>query len=171
MKKETKRALFAGGAIGIILGVFVTAVALNLSGDQLVLKEMRSPYNDFDKTVETIINRIQQTSDWKVMSVLDYNKIVTENGYSSIGKIKLIKFCSSKHASQMLAMDDYKKLGAMLPKTIAVYEKSDGHIYVAMGNGLVMGRMFDGEAARIIEKVSYEIEDIMRFMNFKFTLF
>ncbi len=30
----------------------------------------------------------------------------------------------------MLAMDDFKKLGAMLPKTIAVYEKSDGHVYV-----------------------------------------
>ncbi len=171
MEQPAKLALAAGLALGLVTGVFVSGIALNISGDHLVLKEMRSPYNDFNKTVETITNRINQADGWHVMSVLDYNEIVQEEGQPSIGKIKLIKFCSAKYAAQMLSMDEFKKLGAMLPKTIAVYEKNDGHIYVAMGNGLIMGKMFDGEAAVIIEKVSYEIEDIMRFMNFKFTLF
>ena len=171
MNKQIKLALAAGLFFGLVVGVFVTGIALNISGDRIVLKEMKSPYEDFDKTVETIVNRINQADSWHVMSVLDYNEIVQEGGQPPIGKIKLIKFCSSKYAAKMLAMDDFKKLGAMLPKTISVYEKNDGHIYVAMGNGLVMGKMFDGPAAKIIENVSYEIEDIMRFMNFKFTLF
>lgn len=58
-----------------------------------------------------------------------------------------------------------------MPKTFAVYEKSDGTVYVSTMNGAVMGKMFGGEIENIIEKVSLEVEDMMRFMNLKFTLF
>ena len=66
MKKQTKLALTARIIFGLVVGVFVTGIALNISGDRLVLKEMKSPYDDFDKTVETITNRINQADSWHV---------------------------------------------------------------------------------------------------------
>ena len=64
-----------------------------------------------------------------------------------------------------------KKIGNMMPKSFAVYEKSDGQVYVSTMNGAVMGKIFGGEVERIIEEVSLEVEDMMRFMNLKYTLF
>ena len=171
MKTTTKLAIVAGIFMGVVLGAIFSGLALNIAGESLIIKEMKSPYDDVDKTVGVIKTRIDNEPGWHVITIYDYDKEVRDAGGESIGAMKLIKFCSAEHASQMLSMDRYKKLGAMLPKTLAVYEKSDGHVYVAAGNGAVIGKMFHGKAAGIIEATSYEIENIMRFMNFKFTLF
>lgn len=59
----------------------------------------------------------------------------------------------------------------MMPKTFAVYEKSDGQVYVSTMNGAIMGKIFGGEIEKIIKDVSLEVEGRMRFINLKFTLF
>jgi uncharacterized protein (DUF302 family) len=71
----------------------------------------------------------------------------------------------------MLMDDNRKTMGAMMPKAFAVYEKTDGQVYVATSNGAVMGKLFGGETESLIEKVSLEVEDMLRFMNFKFSVF
>jgi hypothetical protein len=38
-------------------------------------------------------------------------------------------------------------------------------------NGGVVGKLFGGEIEKIIEDSSLEVEEIMRFINLKFTLF
>jgi hypothetical protein len=38
-------------------------------------------------------------------------------------------------------------------------------------NGAVMGKVFGGEIEAIIEEVAVEVEDMMRFVNLKYTLF
>ena len=94
-----------------------------------------------------------------------------ENGGYEIGNFKIIKFCHGKFAADMLQADDRKKIGNMMPKSFAIYEKSDGQVYVSTMNGGVIGKLFGGETEKIIEESSLEIEDIMRFINLKFTLF
>jgi uncharacterized protein (DUF302 family) len=71
----------------------------------------------------------------------------------------------------MLISDDRKKLSPMMPKGISVYEDSRGTVHIAMSNGKVMGKLFGGEVEKIIEEVSLEVEEIMSFMHFKFTIF
>lgn len=71
----------------------------------------------------------------------------------------------------MLKADDRKKLGNMMPKSFAVYEKSDGQVFVSTMNGAVIGKLFGGETEKIIERVSLEVENMMRFINLKYTLF
>ena len=71
----------------------------------------------------------------------------------------------------MLKTDDRKKIGAMMPKSFAVYKKSNGQVYISIMNGAVVGKLFGSVEEKIIEESSLEIEDIMRFINLKFTLF
>jgi uncharacterized protein (DUF302 family) len=156
--------------IGLLLGIIFTAITLNLSVGRMMIKEMKSPY-DYEKTIETIVNRINLNKTWHVVTVYDMNKEVIENGGRPIGKYSIIKYCSGKYASQMLMSDDRKIIGAMMPKAFAVYEKADGQVYVATSNGAVMGKLFGGETETLIEKVSLEVEEMLRFMNFKFTIF
>ena len=167
---KTKLTAIAFTIFGLLIGVIITAITLNLSAGKMMIKEMKSPY-DYEKTVSTIVNRINSAKEWHVVTVYDMNEEVTKNGGKPIGNYSIIKYCSGKYASEMLMSDDRKTMGAMMPKAFAVYEKADGQVYVATSNGAVMGKLFGGETETLIEKVSLEVEGMLRFMNFKFSVF
>ncbi len=155
---------------GILIGIIFSGAVMSISAGEMMVKELKSPY-EFEKTVEVITDRINGKDGWSVTSIIDQNKEVSENGGSSIGKFKIIKYCHGGFSSRMLKSDDRKKIGNMMPKSFAVYEKSDGQVFVSTMNGGVMGKMFGGEVEKIIEEVSLEVEDMMRFINLKYTLF
>lgn len=167
---KTKIIATACLALGFLAGIIFTGAALSISARYMMLTEMKSPYG-YQKTVETIVDHINRQPGWHLVDVTDENKEVIEHGGKPIGRFTIIKYCNGSYASQMLGADDRKQIGAMLPKSFAVYEKSNGQVYVATANGAVMGKLFGGEAERIIEKVNLEVEDMMRFMNFKFSVF
>jgi uncharacterized protein (DUF302 family) len=155
---------------GFILGVIFTAVTINVSAKPMLVKEFKSPY-DFNKTVQVMVDRINNKEGWHVTNVIDQNKAVSENGGFPIGNFKIVKYCHGGYSAEMLKTDDRKKIGVMMPKSFAVYQKSDGQVYVATMNGAIIGKLFGGVEEKIIEESSLEIEDIMRFINLKFTLF
>ena len=155
---------------GFIAGIIFSGVVISISSGEMMVKEMKSPY-DFEKTVTVMSDRINSKEGWHVTEVIDQDREVTLNGGYPIGNFKIIKYCSGSYSAEMLSVDDQKKIGNMMPKTFAVYEKSDGQVFVSTMNGAVMGKMFGGEVERIIEEVSLEVEDMMRFINLKFTLF
>jgi len=155
---------------GFIMGIIFSGVVISISSGEMMVKEFVSPY-DFDKTVEIMTKRINEKDGWHVTEIIDQNKEVIENGGFAIGNFKIIKYCHGKYSSVMLEADDRKKIGNMMPKSFAVYEKSTGQVFVSTMNGGVMGKLFGGEIEVIIEEVSLEIEDMMRFINLKYTLF
>lgn len=155
---------------GFIIGILFSGIVINLSSGEMMVKEIKSPY-DFDKTVEVMTDRINGKQGWHVTDVIDQSKEVAENGGYPIGNFAIIKYCHGGYSARMLEVDDRKKMGNMMPKSFAVYQKSDGHVFVSTMNGAVMGKFFGGETEKIIEEVSLEVEDMMRFMNLKFTLF
>jgi uncharacterized protein (DUF302 family) len=167
---KTKLIALVFAIFGVLAGIVFTGIAINLSGGKMMIKELKSPY-DFEKTIETITNRINSKPGWHVVTVIDQNKEVQAHGGKAIGKFNIIQYCNGKYSSDMLSADDRKIIGAMLPKNLAVYEKSDGQVYVATSNGIVMGKLFGGETETLIEKVSLEVEEMLSFMNFKFSLF
>ena len=167
---KTKLIALVFAIFGVLAGIVFTGIAINLSGGKMMIKELKSPY-DFEKTIETITNRINSKPGWHVVTVIDQNKEVQAHGGKAIGKFNIVQYCNGKYSSDMLSADNRKIIGAMLPKNLAVYEKSDGQVYVATSNGIVMGKLFGGETETLIEKVSLEVEEMLSFMNFKFSLF
>ncbi|MEN8204153.1 MAG: DUF302 domain-containing protein [Bacteroidota bacterium] len=156
--------------LGFLAGILFTGVVISVSTGEMLVKEIKSPY-DFDKTVSVMSDRINEKEGWHVTGIIDQNKETTQYGGDPIGNFNIIKYCSGPYSGEMLGADDRKKMGNMMPKSFAVYEKSDGQVYVSTMNGAVMGKLFGGEIEEIIERVSLEVEDMMRFMNLKFTLF
>ncbi|MCK5906919.1 MAG: hypothetical protein KAG37_04970, partial [Flavobacteriales bacterium] len=60
---------------GLVFGAFFTGLALNMSSEKMMLMEIKSPY-EFEKTVDVISNRINNSGDWTVTNVIDQNKAV-----------------------------------------------------------------------------------------------
>jgi len=168
MKKSIYKIVFI--FFGFIAGIMFSAIALNLSVGNMMVKEFKSPYG-FEKTVTVMTNRINEKDGWHVTEVIDQNHEVSIHGGFPIGNFKIIKYCHGGYSARVLKPDENKKYGNMMPKTFAVYEKSDGSVYISTMNGAVMGKMFGGEFEKIIEEVSLEVESMMRFINLKFTLY
>jgi len=157
-------------AVSLFVGAIVGGFLIQTFAKQAMILEHKSPY-DYNKTVETIINRINSKEGWKVISVIDQADEIKKGGGSDVGKVAIIKYCNAKYAGRMLSADERKKMAVSMPISIAVYEKSSGECVVSVNNGVLMSKIYGGETEAIIEEVSKEVEEILGFMAFKFTRF
>lgn len=163
---KSKVLVIVGLIFGFLLGILFAGVAISVSSGEMMVKEFKSPF-DFDKTVAVMVDRVNAKEGWHVTGVIDQDKEVQENGGFPIGNFKIIKYCHGGYSARMLKADERKKIGNMMPKSFAVYQKSDGQVYISTMNGAIMGKLFGGEIETIIEEVSLEVEDMMRFINLK----
>ncbi len=166
-----KRVLFITSVLGgLVFGVIFTGLVMNISAENMILKEIKSPY-EFEKTVEVLQNNINSKDGWSVTGVIDQDAAIIKGGGKSIGNFIIIKYCNGKLASDVLIKDNGKKIGAMMHKSFAVYEKSNGQVYISTANGAIMTKVFGPEIAEIMEIVSLDVEGMMTFVNLKFNIF
>lgn len=166
-----KKAILIGGIIGFVMSLFVLGLAFKIAAPTMFFKEVSVPY-DFDKTVRVLQTRINKQEGWHVTDVIDQQKEVLENAGQDVGKVKIIKFCNGKLSGVMLGDDGSKFMAAKMPLSIAVYEKSDGRVTIGLMNGYIMARLFAGtREGEIMEDVLKDIEEILNFLHFRFTIF
>lgn len=156
--------------VSLFVGAVVGAFFIQNFSKQALIIEHKSPY-DYNKTVETVINRINAKEGWRVISVIDQAEEIRKGGGADVGKVTIIKYCNAKFAGRMLSADDRKKMAVSMPISIAIYEKSSGECVVSVSNGVLMSKIYGGETEKIIEEVSKDVEEILGFMSFKFTRF
>ena len=94
---------------------------------------------------------------WKV----DFQKNLKRVTGKDIGKNKVLKMCAPDAAVPLLMRDEYKMLTALMPCTIAVYEKSDGKTYIAMMNLKVMGMMYGPDVAKMAEELAPQMDQML----------
>lgn len=167
----SKLSILIGIVLGVVLSLFFVGTALKVAAPKLLFKEITSSF-DFEKTVEVISNRINKQDGWHVTTIINQQKEVLEHGGSDVGKVKIIKFCNGKLSGEMLGSDDSKFMATKMPLSISIYEKSDGRVIIGLSNGYVMARLFAGtHEGEIMEKVVSDMEDILSFLHFRFTIF
>lgn len=166
-----KRSFIGGLIIGFSIAIFVFPLCVKFSFKTMMFKEIISPYS-FEKTVKIIADRINKQPGWHVVDIIDQREEILKYGGEDVGNVKIIKFCNAKYASQMLRKDDTKYMAVKMPLSIAVFEKSNGKVVISVMNGYLNARMFSGTyEGEIMEKVVRDIEEILGFVNFRFTVF
>lgn len=168
---SNKLSIFVGVALGVVFSLFIVGFAFKVATPTLFFKEVPSTYS-FEKTVEVINNRINKQDGWHVTTIIDQQKEVLESGGVDIGKVKIIKFCNGKFSAQMLSKDESMFMATNMPLSISVYEKSNGRVIIGLKNGYVMARLFAGtREGDIMEKVIKDMENILGFLHFRYTIF
>ena len=168
---SNKKGIMIGLILGLVLSLFVVGLAFKVAAPTMFFKEVSVPY-DFDKTVRIIQKRINKQEGWHVTTVIDQQKEVLDDGGEDVGKVKIIKFCNGKLSGVMLGDDGSKFMAAKMPLSIAIYEKSDGRVTIGLMNGYIMARLFSGtREGEIMEEVVKDIEEILSFLHFRFTIF
>lgn len=136
------------------------AIANNQAMPPMLL-EHSSPLG-FDETVVKL-EKNAKALGWKVPKKwkVDFQKNLKRATGKDIGKNKVLKMCAPEAAVPLLMQDKYKMLTALMPCTIAVYEKSDGKTYIAMMNLKVMGQMYGPDVAKMAEELAPQMDQML----------
>ncbi len=134
--------------IGFILGVVITGITVWLIMPGMMLTERQSPYS-VDETVEKITANAK-AEGWVISSIQSLHQSVKKHGGGDLSPVILINLCQANHAYNILKEDDNKVISVMMPCTISVYQKSDGHVYVGTMNARLLGTMFGGTVAEVM---------------------
>lgn len=148
-----------------ILSFIVGAIAASLIGFMLLpglmINETLSPL-PFEETLEKIESNAKEIGwkvpkSWKVNFQANFMKLLKVD----IGPTKLLKMCEPQAAVDILKHDRYKKLAVMMPCTVAVYQKSDGKVYIGTMNMGLLGYMFGGEVNKAIQRIAPEMDQMI----------
>lgn len=157
-------AVFLVAGIGFLLGGPALADNQQASPPPFkMLVEVESPLG-FDATLERIEANAKDLG-WKVPKKwkVNFRKNMKKITDTDIGPNQVLKMCEPFAAAKLLVKDEYKQLAAMMPCTIAVYEKSDGKVYVAMMNLQVMGMMYGGDVKDMAEELAPQMDQMLKF--------
>lgn len=128
-----------------------------------MLVEVPSPLS-FEATLERLEENAKGLG-WKVPEKwkVDFQKNMLKVTDTDIGPNRVLKMCEPFAAVKLLVKDEYKMLTAMMPCTIAVYEKSDGKTYVAMMNLDAMGQMYGGDVLVMTKELAPQMAQMLKF--------
>jgi uncharacterized protein (DUF302 family) len=145
MKLKLPLLMFLGGTLA---GLVLAAILGTLLMPRLMLRERVSPYG-LQETVQRITTNAV-SAGWVVSSVTALDESVRKHGGGEVRPVRLVNLCQAQHAAKILQADEARIVSVMMPCTIAVYEKSDGKVYVGTMNAGLLGRMFGGVVAEVM---------------------
>ena len=155
-------------AISLVVVMAIVQVASASDGGQQaampqMLLELASPLG-FDETLARI-EKNAKALGWKVPKKwkVNFRGNMKRATGKDIGPNKVLKMCEPNAAVELLLKDEYKMLTAMMPCTIAVYQKSDGNTYVSMMNLELMGKMYGGDVETMAVKLAPQMEQMLKF--------
>lgn len=156
----TRRNLYWALA-GLVLGMAAAVIGIVLAAPGLMILEHRSPY-DVKGTVQTIVSNATNQG-WKVSKIYDFQKSLARPGEAQLAPIQVVELCQPDYARDLLRAGKNRFVATMMPCAVAVYEKEDGHVYVASMNVGLMGRLFGGDIQATMDRVGRDDAKILDF--------
>lgn len=162
--KKVVRTLCAGLIGGLVLVQAPLIHATDAGPDkamELVI-EIPSPLG-FEETLEKLEENAKALG-WKVPEKwkIDFQKNLGKVTGRDIGPNRVLKMCAPEVAADLLVHDDMKKLATMMPCTIAVYQKSDGKTYISMMNLDLMGEVYGGKVAEVLQVLGPQMREMLQ---------
>jgi len=147
-----------------IAGVMlVAALASGCTMKSMMVEERVSPYG-IDETVEKIQANAKAIG-WVAPDVRNMKKSILKNGGKDIGgEVRIVELCNAGHAGKILSDDEGRYSALLMPCAIAVYNKSDGKVYVSNMKAGKMGSMMGGIVGEVMADVDVDQKKILEFM-------
>ena len=141
-------------AVGLIVGMLLMGIIGWTVMPSMMLTVHKSKLN-FEETV-TAIDKSAKGLGWKVPKIYDIQKSLKEAGNEDMTKVKILSICQPNHAYKILKDDSNKKVTAIMPCRVGVYEAEDGQTYISEMNIGLMSKMFGGTIAKVMGEVAKE---------------
>ena len=144
----------------VLIGMIIMGVGVWIMMPKMMLTTYQSN-SSYEETINKLRTVIETKNDWKIPKEFDFQKNIQYAGHGNIEKIGSIALCNPKYASMILSEDPNRKVTAIMPLTIGVYEKKNGQVYVSELNIGLMGMMFGGTIAKVMDIAGKDVSEII----------
>jgi uncharacterized protein (DUF302 family) len=145
--------------IGLLAGFLICGVVAWKTMPQMMLTVKKSNY-DFEETFSRIENSILD-NDWDIQRIYDMQECMESYGHENIKNILIFSICKPENVADILADDKNKKVTAIMPCRMGIYETSNGDVYVSRLNIALMSKMFGGVIEDVMSGVAKDEADIL----------
>jgi uncharacterized protein (DUF302 family) len=146
------------GAIGLLLGIVLTALVGTYLAPSMMIDENLSSYS-FDETIERIETAAEENG-WKVPAVHIISNSVASGGYE-VAPVAVIELCKVDLAGQILSEDESRVVSSMMPCRVSIYETSNGDVVVSRMNTALVSKLFGGNIQSLMATATAETEVIL----------
>ncbi len=112
--------------------------------------DQQSLLGSIEETVDSIRHRVETMEGWEFFKGRDtftldeVVKMSVPGKYDDLKKVHLIEICNKDYSRRILGEPENRFVSVMLPCTIAVYEKSDGTIWISRLRTERLGQVWGG---------------------------
>jgi uncharacterized protein (DUF302 family) len=129
-----------------------------MNSNKLVV-ELKSPY-DVTTTMEMILkNAISK--EWQNPATHNLQQSLEKAG-KKVLPVQVIELCKPKYSGLILEKNHERIVSIMMPCRISIYEKEDGHTYVALLNTSVLSEHMPPSITETMNSSAEEIFEIVK---------
>ncbi len=144
----------------IVIGILIMGAGVWIMMPKMMLTTYKSE-GDFEETVKKLKAAINSKGSWKVTKEFDFQKNIHDAGHNKIEKVGSIAICNPGYASTILSEVPNRKVTAMMPITLGVFENVKGQVFVSEMNVGLMGIMFGGTIAKVMKLAGNDTKEII----------
>ena len=141
--------------IGLVVGAIITGMIMLISAPSMMLTTHESKLG-FNETVEAITSAVEEDGEWKIPITHDLQKSLVTAGHEDMTKIKVIELCHPDYAYEVLKNDVDKRVSAIMPCRIGIYEDSAGKVFISEMNTSLVSKIFGGNIKKVMGSVAEE---------------
>ncbi|MBN1949322.1 MAG: DUF302 domain-containing protein [Candidatus Cloacimonetes bacterium] len=139
--------------IGLIVGAALMGLFVWKKMPSLMLQVVKSRY-DFETTV-SMLEEASYQNEWEVLHIYDMGDCLFSEGFDDqLLKITILSICQPDYSYHILQDDENRKIAAIMPCRIGVYEDSRGDVYLTRMNIKLFSKMFSGTIGEIMTLVA-----------------
>ncbi len=142
-----------------ILTLFILIFGLGMAanGENPDIFEKKSAH-DFATSVE-LVKEAAKSAGWTIPNEHDMQASMKKAGHDVL-PVQILVLCNSGFAKRILENDDARKLSAIMPCRVGIYQKNDGSVYISWSNLLKQGKALGEPAQSILKDVARDMEKI-----------
>jgi len=151
----TNALLLVGGAF---IGMVIMGVVVWFTMPSLMLIKHPSKLG-YDEALAILNDNLQKKQDWRLVKINDYQESTANFG--AMERVCSVNVCNPRYASEILKDDANRGVTAFMPLAIGVYEDKKGQVFVSQLNVGLLGMMFGGTIAKVMNMAGKDIKEVV----------
>jgi uncharacterized protein (DUF302 family) len=116
----------------------------------------------YDEALAILNDSLQKKQDWRLVKVNDYQERTANFG--AMERVCSVNVCNPRYASKILNDDANRGVTAFMPLAIGLYEDKKGQVFVSQLNVGLLGMMFGGTIAKVMNMAGKDINEVVASM-------
>jgi len=143
---------------GVLIGFLLMGLVVWFTMPSLMLIKHKSN-RSYDDTQSILSEGFPKKQDWHLLKITDYQENTAPFG--AMERVCSINVCNPRYAWQILSDDANRGVTAFMPLAVGIYEDKKGQVFVSQLNVRLLGMMFGGTIAKMMNMAGIDINGVI----------